>query len=274
MKQHLQVVSEAAVVASTHHADRLSAQVATSTEMTNALGSLAKTTRQNNEKGQTAAAVAAQTLEAAEKGQQAVQNVMQSLTEISQICQRSADTMLTLKKQSEHINEVVAAIDRIIADITLIAFNATIEAARAREEGRGFGVVALEIKRVAEEVCEATEDIKDVIHELQTSSLKLALGTEEDMHTVARGIQRANDAGDALTHLVETATLTTTAAQHIASAIQQQHSVNEHLWRAADTTQHSAHQVAQESQHVAMTVAEPGILVQSWMHADGGGGKR
>ena len=131
--------------------------------------------------------VANQTLELAEQGQQAVMNVVKSMEDIRHSSQVSSEKILALGKQSEHINDVVKTVDRIIEDTKLIAFNATIEAARAKDEGRGFGVVAIEIKRLAEEVFESTEDIKELIQDIQEVSHALVLATEEEVKRYIAG---------------------------------------------------------------------------------------
>ena len=132
--------------------------------------------------------------------------------------QVSSSRIMALSKQSSHINDVVRTIDRIIEETKLIAFNATIEAARAKEEGKGFGVVALEIKRLAEEVFESTEDIKEVIQDIQRVSHALVLATEDEMKTVARGTDLAQQAGVALQQIFDMVRLTTESAQRIAAA--------------------------------------------------------
>lgn len=238
----------------------LSDQVSTSNEMTTAIRELVMTAQHISEDVHAVVDIASQTLEFAEQGQNAVMNVVQSMEDIRQAFQRSSDKIIALGKQSEHINDVVKTIDRIIEDTKLIAFNATIEAARARDEGRGFGVVAIEIKRLAEEVFESTEDIKELIQEIQEASSILVLGTEEEMKTIYRGTLLAKEAGDSLKQIFAMVKLTTESAQRIASATQQQKSASEHVLHAVEMANQSIRRFSQESKQLAVTAAELSIL--------------
>lgn len=254
--------SQAAFSTSKQQATLLAEHASSSGEMASALRELVLTAQQISAEGHAVLEVASRTEELAEQGQRAVMNVVQSMDEIRQAFQRSADQILAMGKRSEHINDAAAAIDRMIADTTLIAFNATIEAARAREEGRGFGVVALEIKRLAEEVCESTEDMKEVIQEIQGASHALALATEEEMKTVSRGALLAEEAGDSLTQIVAMVKLTTESAQRIASATQQQKNASEQVLQAVETANHSTRRLAQESKYFAVAAAELSLLAE------------
>lgn len=254
--------SQAAFSTSTHQSALLTEQVSASNEMASALQALVQTAQQISADGQAVVGVARRTLELAEQGQRAVLNVGQSMADIRQAFQRNADTILALGRHSEHINDVVKTIDRMIADTKLIAFNATIEAARAREEGRGFGVVALEIQRLAEEVFESTEDIQEVIQEIQGASLRLVSGTEEEMKTVSQGTRLAEEAGEALSQIVAMVTLTTDSAQRIAAVTQQQTTASEHVWQAVETANRATRRFAQETKQVAATAAELSVLAE------------
>jgi methyl-accepting chemotaxis protein len=182
------------------------------------------------------------------------------MEDIRSSSQVSSDKIIALGKQSENINDVVKTIDRIIEDTKLIAFNATIEAARAKDEGKGFGVVALEIKRLAEEVFESTEDIKELIQEIQSASHALVLATEEEMKTVHRGTLLAEEAGTSLEQIFEMVKLTTESAQRIASATRQQQGASEQVLQSVEAANQSTDKFSQESKKLAVTAAELNIL--------------
>ena len=252
--------SKFAFSASKNQSTLLSSQVTTSNEMAAAIRELVIAAQHISEDVRAVVDVANRTLEFAEQGQNAVMNVVKSMEDIRHSAQISSDKIIALGKRSEHINEVVKTIDRIIEDTKLIAFNATIEAARAKEEGKGFGVVALEIKRLAEEVFESTEDIKELIHEIQTASNALILATEDEMKTVYRGSQLAEDAGASLTQILDMVKLTTESAQRIASATQQQKGASEQVLQSVEAANQSTHKFFQESKQLAVTAAELNIL--------------
>ena len=165
----------------------------------------------------------------------------------------SSEKIVALEKQTEHINDVVATIDRIIEDTKLIAFNATIEAARAKDDGEGFGVVALEIKRLAEEVFESTGDIKEFIKEIQHASHALVLSAESELKSIQRGGALAEEAGVSLQHIVDMVKCTTESAQKIATATEQQHGTSEHMQHLADTANRSTGQLARDIHTFSIT---------------------
>lgn len=258
--QKILEASKFAFSASKNQSALFSAQVTGSHDMAKAIREFVTTAQHMSDDVDSVADVANRTLEFAKQGQQAVMDVVQSMEDIRCSSQRSSDKIIALGKQSEHINDVVKTIDRIIEDTKLIAFNATIEAARAKDEGKGFGVVALEIRRLAEEVFESTEDIKELIQEIQGASHALVLATEEEMKSVHRGAQLAEEAGDSLKQIFDMVKLTTESAQRIASATQQQKGASEYVLQSVETAHQATRQFSQESKQLAVTAAELNIL--------------
>jgi methyl-accepting chemotaxis protein len=246
--------------ASKNQSSLLASQVKPTHEMAKAVRELVITVQHISEDVNAVVDVANKTLQFAEQGQNSFMNVVKSMEDIRRSSQVSSDKIIALGKQSEHINDVVKTIDRIIEDTKLIAFNATIEAARAKDEGKGFGVVALEIKRLAEEVFESTEDIKELIQEIQGASHALVLATEEEMKTVHRGALLAEEAGTSLGQIFDMVKLTTESAQRIASATQQQRGASEQVLQSVEAANRSTDQFSREAKQLAVTAAELNIL--------------
>lgn len=240
----------------------LTSQTEPTHEMTTAVRELALTAQHISHDVHGVVEVANNTLQFAEQGQQSVMNVVESMEDIQRSSQVSSEKIVALEKQSEHITEVVKTIDRIIEDTKLIAFNATIEAARAKDEGRGFGVVALEIRRLAEEVFESTEDIKDLIREIQEVSHALVRATEEEMAAIRHGVVLAEEAGNSLEQIFAMIKLTTDSAQRIASTTEQQQGAGEQVLHAVETAHHSTEQLAREIKKLAVTAAELNIVAE------------
>lgn len=244
----------------------LAAQIKPGHDMATAVRELALTAQHISHDIHSVVEVANKTLQFAEQGQLSVLTVVKSMEEIRRTTQVSSDKVLALEKRSEHINDVVKTIDRLIEDTKLIAFNATIEATRAKDEGKGFGVVALEIKRLAEEVFESTEDIKTLIQEIQSASHALVLATEDDVKTVQRGVLLAEEAGAALRQILNMVKLTTDSAQRIASATQQQQSASEHVLHAVETTTRSTEQFSRELRSLTATAADINSIAEGLQH--------
>jgi methyl-accepting chemotaxis protein len=184
---------------------------------------------------------------------------MEDIRHSSQI---SSNKIMALSKQSGHINEVVKTIDRMIEDTKLIAFNATIEAARAKDRGKGFGVVSLEIKHLAEEVFESTESIKELIQDIQETSHALVMAHEEEVKTVHRGVLLVEETGNSLEQIFEMLRSTTDSAQRIAAATQQQQGVNAQVLQSVEHAKQSMNRFSQESQQLARSSAELNILAE------------
>ena len=240
----------------------LASQTESSTEMASAIRELVVTTEHISDDVRAVVDLAKQTLRVTEQGQHSVMTVVKSMEDIRHSSQISSNKIMALSKQSGHINEVVKTIDRIIEDTKLIAFNATIEAARAKDEGKGFGVVSLEIKRLAEEVFESTEAIKDLIQDIQETSHALVLAHEEEMKTVRRGTLLVEEAGNSLQQIFEMVRLTTDSAQRIAAATQQQQGANTQVLQSVESANQSMRQFSQESKQLARTSAELNILAE------------
>jgi methyl-accepting chemotaxis protein len=244
----------------------LTSQTEPTHEMTIAVRELVLTAQHISRDIHAVVEMANRTLQFAEHGQRSVMNVVKSMEDIQRSSQVSSDKIAVLEKQSEHITEVVKTIDRIIEDTKLIAFNATIEAARAKDGGKGFGVVALEIRRLAEEVFESTEDIKELIREIQGGSHDLVLATEQEMKTVRRGVLLAEEAGTSFTQIVDMIKGTSDSARRIASAAEQQQGASEQVLQAVETARQSTEQFAREIKTLAVTAAELNILSEGLQH--------
>ncbi len=258
--------SKTAFVASKNQSALLVSQVSSSDSMSEAIRELVTVAQHISDDVKAVVDVANQTLRITEQGQNSVMNVIENMEEIQHSSKVSSNRIMALSKQSEHISEVVTTIDRMIEDTKLIAFNATIEAARTQDEGKGFGVVAHEIKLLAEEVFESTEDIKELIRDIQESSHALVLATEEEVKTVSRGAQLAKEAGTSLQQIFDMVQLTTESAQRIAAATQQQKSAREQVLQSVETANQSSSQFSKESQQLAVKAAELNILAEGLGH--------
>jgi len=260
-----QKIADAAISAfsaSKTQSELVAFQVLSSQEMGSAVRELVTTVQHINKNVNAVVTVANQTLQTTAQGQQAVLDVVKSMEDIQHSAQVSANTIMALNKQSTHITDVIKTIDQIIEDTKLIAFNATIEAARAKEEGKGFGVVALEIKRLAEEVFESTEDIKDVIQDIQRMSRTLVFAMEDEMKTVSRGMELAQQAGIALQQIFDMVQLTTESAQRIAAATQQQQGASEQALHSVEQANQAMSKFSQQSKQLAVTTAELSIQAE------------
>jgi len=176
-------------------------------EMTMTAGEVARNSQE-------AANIAMETTQTAKSGHQVVEETVAGMQQVSDAVGQSARIITTLGKSSDQIGEIVRVIEDIADQTNLLALNAAIEAARAGEQGRGFAVVADEVRKLAERTTKATKEIGDMIRNIQKDTKSAVSSMEEGTDKVKSGAELAIRTGDALTKIQE-------MVQHTASIIQQ-----------------------------------------------------
>ncbi|MDP6453889.1 MAG: methyl-accepting chemotaxis protein [SAR202 cluster bacterium] len=140
--------------------------------------------------------------ETAQKGAEMVGQTVQGMEKISVAVNAASRQISDLGTQSEEIGKIVAVIDDIAAQTNLLALNAAIEAARAGEQGRGFAVVADEVRGLAERVSQATTEIASLIDSIQKGVSESVKAVEEGTVQVDQGVKQAEEAGVALNEIL------------------------------------------------------------------------
>ncbi len=163
------------------------------------------------------------------KGGEVVTETINGMNQISMSVNESAATVETLGKNSEHIGEIIKVINDIAGQTNLLALNAAIEAARAGEQGRGFAVVADEVRKLAERTTSATNEIGDMIKGIQEDTIKAVDSMRNGTREVEDGVNSANQAGEALQEIVSSVRSVTDMIQQIATAAEEQSSTGEEV---------------------------------------------
>ena len=169
-----------------------------------------------------AANIANETSQTASTGHQVVDETVAGMRQLSEAVGQSASIITQLGKSSDQIGEIVRVIEDIADQTNLLALNAAIEAARAGEQGRGFAVVADEVRKLAERTTKATKEIGDMIRQIQNDTKIAVTSMEEGTGKVAGGVELANRTGHALTQIKEMVLRTASMIQQIAGAAEQQ----------------------------------------------------
>jgi len=157
-----------------------------------------------------------------EQGQQAVSASAQAIDQIGSSTKEAAKRIAALGEKSLAISEVTEIIDGIASRTNMLALNAAIEAARAGEAGRGFSVVAVEIRKLAENVVESTKEIKSLIKEIQVSTSASVMATEQVTKQVERGEQLSGEVAVSLESILGMLQNTAESAQGIQVSTGQQ----------------------------------------------------
>ncbi len=137
--------------------------------------------------------------------------------------------MMALGDRSKQIGEIVSVIKDIADQTNLLALNAAIEAARAGEQGRGFAVVADEVRKLAEKTAHSTSEIGGMINAIQAETEKAVVSMGEGTKKVKVGVELANQAGEGLHKIVDSVNGLQTMVQQIASATEEMSTVSEQI---------------------------------------------
>lgn len=167
---------------------------------------------------QSAANTAEETAVVANQGGQAVEKVISGMENIKAKVFEAADKIKELGDQSQQIGEIVQVIDDIAEQTNLLALNAAIEAARAGEHGKGFAVVADEVRKLAEKSSKATKEIADLILNIQRGTEKAVFAMQDGTSEVENGAGLAINAGNALGRILENVSKTNDEIHKISRA--------------------------------------------------------
>ncbi len=155
-------------------------------------------------------------------GETIIQGTIDVMNRISDRVKESSDVIKSLGTRSDQIGQIVGLINDVADQTNLLALNAAIEAARAGEHGRGFAVVADEVRKLAERTSHATKEISDTIRAMQTETKKAVSSMEEGVNEVGIGTTEAAKSGEALKEILSLINKVTGEINQIAVASEQE----------------------------------------------------
>ncbi len=179
-------------------------------------------TQQTSQRAGEVAEMARRTAAVSQSGQQAVSDTIAGMGAVKHKVEMIAHNILDLSEQSQSIGQIIATVGEIAAQSNMLALNAAVEAARAGEAGRGFSVVAQEVRSLAEQSRTATEQVREILAEIQRGINTAVMTTEEGMKGADAGVRLAGNAGLAIQQLAEGVAQSADAAEQIAAATGQQ----------------------------------------------------
>jgi methyl-accepting chemotaxis protein len=218
------VAESAGVVYSTSEqmatgADEVAAQAGT---VATASEEMAATSGEIAQNCQMAAHGANQASEVAHVGATVVNNTVAVMSQIADRVQATAQAVESLGARSDQIGEIIGTIEDIADQTNLLALNAAIEAARAGEQGRGFAVVADEVRALAERTTRATREIGEMIKAIQTETKGAVASMEAGVVEAKKGTAEASKSGEALQQILEQINTVSMQVNQIATATEQQ----------------------------------------------------
>jgi methyl-accepting chemotaxis protein len=171
---------------------------------------------------QMAAEAAQSASQSAYKGAEVVEKSVKVMSQIAERVQESARTVESLGARSDQIGAIIGTIEDIADQTNLLALNAAIEAARAGEQGRGFAVVADEVRALAERTTKATKEIGEMIKAIQNETKGAVAAMEQGVQQVENGTIEATRSGEALNDILEQVNAVTMQVNQIATAAEEQ----------------------------------------------------
>ena len=179
------------------------------------LHNAAQAVREVTQAMQQMAQIAQRTTEIAGNGKLAVEQTISSMGQIRNHVQSSADKVAELGDMGRQIGTIVDTIDQIAEQTNLLALNAAIEAARAGEHGRGFAVVADEVRKLAVRATEATREIGGLIQRVRRGVDDAVAAMQTSSHEVSKGSANSEQAGSALLQILESVEIVTSSVNAV-----------------------------------------------------------
>lgn len=184
-------------------------------EMSNAIQSVSVNTSNTSE-------LADKAIKTCHHGEEVVKTAVEGMKKIEEAVKSSAVIIDKLGESSQQIGEIILVIDDIADQTNLLALNAAIEAARAGEHGKGFAVVADEVRKLAERTTKATKEIAHTIEDIQKNTSTAVVSMESGTVEVSNGVVLINEAGSSLKEIVGIINQLAGKAYEIATAMEQQ----------------------------------------------------
>lgn len=218
---------------------------------------------------QMAAEGAQRASQAASNGSTVVEETVRVMGQIAERVQASAKTVENLGERSDQIGAIIGTIEDIADQTNLLALNAAIEAARAGEQGRGFAVVADEVRALAERTTRATREIGEMIKAIQKETKDAVAAMEQGVKQVETGTEEAAKSGAALQEILEQINAVAMQISQVATAAEEQTAttgeISSNIHQITEVVQHTS-QGAQESATAAAQLSGNAEELQRLVH--------
>ncbi|WP_422929895.1 methyl-accepting chemotaxis protein [Singulisphaera sp. PoT] len=197
-------------------------QAAAITETVSTVDEITQTAAQAAERAKGVGDSVQRTIQIGKAGRDAVESSITAMNQLKERVESTAENILMLAEQAQAIGEIISTVNDIADQTNILALNAAIEASRAGEHGKGFAVVAGEVKALADQSKRATQQVRQILGEIQKATNTAVLSTEEVTKGVASAIKMGAESGVTINSLADTLTdVSQASAQIVASAGQQ-----------------------------------------------------
>ncbi|HXZ40046.1 MAG TPA: methyl-accepting chemotaxis protein [Terriglobales bacterium] len=232
--EHVASASEEISSSANQQAQGSQTQKDQTSQVATAMQEMSSTVLQVSENSNKAAEASRQAAETARHGGSIVEETLTKMRIIAESVSNTAKKMEELGKSSDQIGRIIGVIDDIADQTNLLALNAAIEAARAGEQGRGFAVVADEVRKLAERTTTATKEIAQMIKNIQDETKMAVTAMEAGTKQVEEGVKSTAQAGESLKEIIHKSEEVGEMITHIATAATQQSSATEQVNKNMD----------------------------------------
>ncbi len=170
----------------------------------------------------------------AKNGQKVIEATIAGMKKIEEVVSHSSKIILELGESSGQIGEIIQVINDIADQTNLLALNAAIEAARAGEQGRGFAVVADEVRKLAERTSSATNEIEGMVTKIQKDSKNAVDAIEQGNAEVSKGMEEASKAGESMAKIVQSSDEVLDISTQVATASEEQSATVEQISKSVE----------------------------------------
>lgn len=192
------------------------------TQTTTTVEEVKQTVHVSSQKAKYVSETAQNAAHVSNRGTGLVNETIEGINNIQQQMEYIAETIVKLSEHNQVIGEIIAAVDDISEQANLLAVNASIEASKAGEYGKGFLVVAQEIKNLAEQSKQATKQVRTILSDIQKTSSNAVMVTEKGIKAVEGSVKQSADTGEAIRELSRSIAESSQAVMQIAASSQQQ----------------------------------------------------
>jgi methyl-accepting chemotaxis protein len=227
--EHLASASEQISSGASQSAESARVQADQTQQVATAMQEMSTTVQQVSEHSQKASDSSHKAAQAARQGGEVVEQTLSTMRSIADSSKTVAARIAELGKSSEQIGKIVAVIDDLADQTNLLALNAAIEAARAGEQGRGFAVVADEVRKLAERTTKATQGIGAMIESIQAETRNAVQAIELGSRDVGIGVEKTSASGTALEEIIQMSEQVGDMISQIATAATEQSSATEQV---------------------------------------------